>query len=77
MSYHRSMVHSPTELATSLHSRGDLWRLCEEYPENSPNGPSLHARGSKVVFIVRNLDREHLAEGLQSCTASVSAAQVS
>ncbi|WP_210435385.1 UbiD family decarboxylase domain-containing protein [Saccharopolyspora sp. ASAGF58] len=28
----RSMVHSPTELATSLHSRGDLWRLCEEYP---------------------------------------------
>ncbi|MGI8306673.1 UbiD family decarboxylase domain-containing protein [Saccharopolyspora hattusasensis] len=29
MSYHRSMVHSPTELATSLHSRGDLWRLCK------------------------------------------------
>ena len=27
LSYHRSMIHSPTELATSLHSRGDLWRL--------------------------------------------------
>ena len=27
MSYHRSMSHSRTELATSLHSRGDLWRL--------------------------------------------------
>ena len=27
VSYHRAMVHSPTELATSLHSRGHLWRL--------------------------------------------------
>ncbi len=30
MSYHRSMRHSPTELATSLHSRGDLWRLLQQ-----------------------------------------------
>ncbi len=29
MSYHRSMPHSKTELATSLHSRGDLWRLLQ------------------------------------------------
>ncbi|MDE2370220.1 MAG: UbiD family decarboxylase [Burkholderiales bacterium] len=29
MSYHRSMLRSPTELATSLHSRGDLWRLLQ------------------------------------------------
>lgn len=27
MSYHRSIVNSPQELATSLHSRGDLWRM--------------------------------------------------
>ena len=27
VSYHRSMVHSPTEIATSLHSRGHLWRM--------------------------------------------------
>lgn len=27
VSYHRAMVHSPTELATSLHSRGHLWRF--------------------------------------------------
>ena len=27
LSYHRAMVHSKTELATSLHSRGHLWRL--------------------------------------------------
>ncbi|MDE2452332.1 MAG: UbiD family decarboxylase [Burkholderiales bacterium] len=29
MSYHRSMLHAPTEIATSLHSRGDLWRLLQ------------------------------------------------
>jgi 4-hydroxy-3-polyprenylbenzoate decarboxylase len=29
LSYHRAMVHSKTELATSLHSRGHLWRLLE------------------------------------------------
>lgn len=27
LSYHRAMVHSKNELATSLHSRGHLWRL--------------------------------------------------
>ena len=27
LSYHRAMLHSPTGLATSLHSRGHLWRL--------------------------------------------------
>jgi 2,5-furandicarboxylate decarboxylase 1 len=27
LSYHRAMIHSPSELATSLHSRGHLWRL--------------------------------------------------
>ncbi|MCW5634588.1 MAG: UbiD family decarboxylase [Rubrivivax sp.] len=29
MSYHRSMLHAPDALATSLHSRGDLWRLLQ------------------------------------------------
>ena len=38
MSYHRSMVHSPSEIATSLHSRGDLWRLLQ----------SAKARGRKL-----------------------------
>jgi len=27
LSYHRAMIHSTNELATSLHSRGHLWRL--------------------------------------------------
>lgn len=30
LSYHRAMLHSKTELATSLHSRGHLWRLQQE-----------------------------------------------
>jgi 2,5-furandicarboxylate decarboxylase 1 len=29
LSYHRAMLHSKTELATSLHSRGHLWRLLQ------------------------------------------------
>ena len=29
LSYHRSMLHSKTELATSLHSRGHLWRILQ------------------------------------------------
>jgi len=27
LSYHRAVISSPTALATSLHSRGDLWRM--------------------------------------------------
>ena len=30
LSYHRSMLHSRNELATSLHSRGDLWRMLQQ-----------------------------------------------
>lgn len=30
LSYHRAMVHSQTELATSLHSRGHLWRALQQ-----------------------------------------------
>jgi 4-hydroxy-3-polyprenylbenzoate decarboxylase len=29
LSYHRAMLHSKTELATSLHSRGHLWRFLQ------------------------------------------------
>ena len=30
LSYHRAMLHSNTELATSLHSRGHLWRAQQD-----------------------------------------------
>ncbi|MDJ0461865.1 UbiD family decarboxylase [Streptomyces sp. H27-C3] len=39
LSYHRSLIHSRNELATSLHSRGHLWqllRLAEEHGEPLP-----------------------------------------
>ena len=39
LSYHRAMVHSPTELATSLHSRGDLWRLLKAAAERGGAAP--------------------------------------
>jgi 4-hydroxy-3-polyprenylbenzoate decarboxylase len=36
LSYHRAMLHSKTELATSLHSRGHLWRLSQEEKQPLP-----------------------------------------
>jgi 4-hydroxy-3-polyprenylbenzoate decarboxylase len=36
LSYHRAMLHSKTELATSLHSRGHLWRLLQEQKQPLP-----------------------------------------
>ena len=36
LSYHRAMLHSKTELATSLHSRGHLWRLFQETKKPLP-----------------------------------------
>lgn len=39
MSYHRSMLHAPDALATSLHSRGDLWRLLQLAAERGQSLP--------------------------------------
>ena len=36
LSYHRAMLHSKTELATSLHSRGHLWRALSNKKEPLP-----------------------------------------
>ena len=36
LSYHRAMVHSKTELATSLHSRGHLWRALQDKKARLP-----------------------------------------
>jgi 4-hydroxy-3-polyprenylbenzoate decarboxylase len=36
LSYHRAMLHSKTELATSLHSRGHLWRALLEKKKPLP-----------------------------------------
>ena len=36
LSYHRAMLHSKTELATSLHSRGHLWRALSDKKKPLP-----------------------------------------
>ncbi|AYF75883.1 UbiD family decarboxylase [Nocardia yunnanensis] len=52
MSYHRAMVHSPTELATSLHSRGDLWRILARYAELGQPMPVAMVIGGHPLFML-------------------------
>lgn len=52
MSYHRAMVHSPNELATSLHSRGDLWRMLGTYAERGEPMPVAMVLGGHPLFML-------------------------
>ena len=52
MSYHRSMVHSATELATSLHSRGDLWRMLQRYADRGEAMPVAMVIGGHPLFML-------------------------
>ena len=52
MSYHRSMPHSKTELATSLHSRGDLWRLLQIAIERKQPMPVAMVIGAHPLFML-------------------------
>ena len=52
MSYHRSMVHSPTEIATSLHSRGDLWRLVQLAKERGQVLPVAMVIGAHPLIML-------------------------
>lgn len=52
MSYHRSMLHSPTEIATSLHSRGDLWRLLQLAAERGEPLPVAMVIGAHPLFML-------------------------
>ena len=71
MSYHRSMLHSPTEIATSLHSRGDLWRLLQIASERGRPLPVAMVIGSHPLFMLAasarvpfGCDERHVAGGL-------------
>lgn len=71
MSYHRSMLHSPTELATSLHSRGDLWRLLQVAIERGKTMPVAMVIGAHPLFMLAGsarvpygTDERHIAGGL-------------
>jgi 4-hydroxy-3-polyprenylbenzoate decarboxylase len=52
LSYHRAMLHSKTELATSLHSRGHLWRLLQLAQERKQSLPVALVIGSHPLFMM-------------------------
>lgn len=71
LSYHRSMVHSPSELATSLHSRGDLWRMLARYAELGEPMPVAMVIGGHPLFMLAasarvgyEIDERAIAGGL-------------
>lgn len=71
MSYHRSMVASTTELATSLHSRGDLWRLLQVAAERGQMLPVAMVIGAHPLVMMAasarlpfGVDERHVAGGL-------------
>ncbi|HEY3078127.1 MAG TPA: UbiD family decarboxylase [Burkholderiales bacterium] len=52
LSYHRAMLHSKTELATSLHSRGHLWRSLEISKEKKQRLPIAMVIGAHPLFMM-------------------------
>ena len=67
LSYHRAVVLSPNTLGTSLHSRGDLWRMLEDAAErfhhaaggDGARRPStLHAGGVGAGAVRRRRARD-------------------
>ncbi|MEC5160708.1 MULTISPECIES: UbiD family decarboxylase [unclassified Janthinobacterium] len=71
MSYHRSMLHSSTEIATSLHSRGHLWRLLQIAIERRRPMPVAMVIGAHPLFMLAGaarlpfgVDERHVAGGL-------------
>jgi len=68
LSYHRAMVHSNNELATSLHSRSHLWRLWQESKKPLPVAMVIGAHplfmmaaSARVAF---GFDERRIAGGL-------------
>lgn len=71
LSYHRAMVRSKTELATSLHSRGHLWRLLALYAERGRPMPVAMVIGAHPLFMLAasarvgfGVDERRIAGGL-------------
>jgi UbiD family decarboxylase len=52
LSYHRAMIHSKNELATSLHSRGHLWRLLNMAKERGEPLPVAMVIGAHPLFMI-------------------------
>jgi 2,5-furandicarboxylate decarboxylase 1 len=71
MSYHRSIVHARDELATSLHSRGDLWRYLALARERGEPLPVAIVIGAHPLFLLAasarvgiDVDERAIAGGL-------------
>ncbi len=71
LSYHRSMIHSSNELATSLHSRGDLWRLLKASEDRGEPLPVAMVLGGHPLFMLAasarvpmSVDERQVAGGL-------------
>ncbi|BCG22877.1 decarboxylase UbiD [Pseudomonas tohonis] len=52
MSYHRSMRHARQALATSLHSRGHLWRMLQAARERGEELPVAMVVGAHPLFML-------------------------
>ena len=71
LSYHRSMRHGTSELATSLHSRGHLWRLQQAAAAKGEPLPVAMVIGAHPLFMLAaaarvpmGTDERHVAGGL-------------
>jgi 2,5-furandicarboxylate decarboxylase 1 len=71
LSYHRCMVRSPTSLATSLHSRGHLWRALAAAEERGEPLPVAVILGGHPLFmlaaaarVAMGVDERDIAGGL-------------
>jgi 2,5-furandicarboxylate decarboxylase 1 len=78
LSYHRAMVHSKTELATSLHSRGHLWRALELAREKKRPLPIAMVIGAHPLFMMAasarvayGADERRIAGGLMGAPLEV------
>ena len=78
LSYHRAMVRSKTELATSLHSRGHLWRALEIAKEKKRRLPVAMVIGAHPLFMMAasarvayGFDERRIAGGLMGSPLEV------
>ena len=61
LSYHRAVVSDPKTLATSLHSRGDLWRLLQDAETRGEPLPVAMVIGAHPLFMLAASARVALA----------------
>ncbi len=71
LSYHRAVVLSPATLGTSLHSRGDLWRMLQDASDAGTTLPVAMVLGAHPLFMLAasarvpyDVDEREIAGGL-------------